>query len=77
MIKSIQAVTAQGVGACYEIGQVPSGFDAPVASIKDSGIEWSDHIDWFYSVNDESGNVMAELINCPVEIKYFRAEGSK
>lgn len=70
MIKSIQPVTCTGAGTRYVVGEIPVGFLVPVGSIKDNGQEWPDHTDWFYEIRDESGNLMAELVNCPVEVKY-------
>ncbi len=74
-IQSIQVVTAQGAGTKYEVGKTPDGFINPVGMIKDCCIEWEDHIDWRFDIYDEIGMTMAELINCPVEVKYAKAEG--
>ncbi|MED1948973.1 hypothetical protein [Brevibacillus centrosporus] len=41
-----------------------------VAEIRDLSTEYEDHVFVGYTVRDESGNLLAEIINCPVVVEY-------
>lgn len=41
-----------------------------VDEIKDSSVEWENGIDFIYQVYG-CGHLLAEVINCPVNVDYF------
>lgn len=43
-----------------------------IGRIKDSTIEYSDSIHWCFQVFDENADMIAEIVNCPVEVEYYR-----
>ena len=63
-ISKLTVVSGTGVKQ-YEVGE------DSVASIKDHGVEWGDHIDFIFKVYDEKHNLLAEIINCPTDISYY------
>ena len=65
-IKSIQVVG----GNSYHLGDNRYGHSLPIGEIKDKSIEYPDHIYFIYQIFNTDGELMAELINCPVEVEY-------
>lgn len=45
-----------------------------ISKIVNISREWADGIDFIYEVYDENGNLMAEIINCPVVVSFFPQE---
>ncbi len=66
MIYSITIVTGQGVKT-YELGQVLKGNRKKVNQIQFTPTEE----DSIYQILDEKRKVLAEIINCPVEVIYI------
>lgn len=44
-----------------------------IAEIKNDTVEWENKIDFIYSVFDEDGNLIKEIVNCPVVVTYDQA----
>ena len=61
-IKSIQVVG----GNNYSLGDERYGHSLPIGEIKDR----SDRTSFIFRVFDTSGDLMVEIIDCPVEIEY-------
>lgn len=65
-IRSIQVVG----GNNYHLGDERYGHSLPIGEIRDKSLEHSDRIYFMYQVLDTSGELMAEIICCPVEVEY-------
>ena len=44
-----------------------------VTEIKDNSVEWENSIDFIYEIFGEDEKLLRQIINCPVDIKYFKA----
>jgi len=64
-IKRIVIVSHQGVSVC-EVGS--EGVD----HIDDNSLEYDNHICNQYDAYDNKGNLLRQIIDCPVDITYFK-----
>jgi hypothetical protein len=68
IIKSISIITQQGV-AQYFVDSI-FGYSESITKIEDKSIQFQNHIDYVYRIYSGE-KLLSEIINCPVEIKYF------
>lgn len=70
-IESITIVSNQGVST-ISIGQSINGLE--ITEIKDKSLEYENSIDFIYTAYDKGGEVIKEIINCPVEVTFHEVE---
>ena len=70
-IKSITIVSNQGVSTT-NVGDIINGLE--IAEIKDKSLEYENAIHFIYTAYDEDGEIIKEIINCPVDVTYYEVE---